>query len=394
MSMPAKVRRKMAMASEMWWEEFRQQMPVAERWAYLDHAAVAPIPGPAAEAVKRWADQAATQGEICSPEWYEALRACRNRAADLLHCHPEEVALVPNTTYGINIVALGLDWRPGDNVVFPVHEFPTNQYPWMTLAAQGVEVRRVTPCPGRALLDLVSEACDRRTRLLAISWVQYSDGYRVDLGQVCQLAKQVGALVCLDAIQGLGVFPIDVEREPIDFLAADGHKWLLGPEGAGIFYVRREHLERLRPVGVGWHSVVHAHDFSRIALELKPSAARFEGGSHNAVGFIGLAESLRLLLDFGVERIAERVLELTDFATERLKALGAQIASDRSAAAKSGILAFHIPGVDPAVLKERCRQSGVVVSVRAGRLRISPHAYNSEEDIDRLCSVIKSSLIS
>lgn len=367
-------------------------MPVAQRWAYLDHAAVAPIPGSAAQAVQRWATQAAEEGELSCPQWYEALRQCRQRAAQLIGCHGEEVALVPNTTYGINIVALGLDWRPGDNVVFPGHEFPTNQYPWMTLAAQGVEVRRILPQPGKSLLELLREACDRKTRLVAISWVQYSDGYRIDLAEACQIAREVGALLCVDAIQGLGVFPLNVEHEPVDFLAADGHKWLLGPEGAGVFYVRREHLDRLRPIGVGWHSVVHAQDFSRIALELKPSAARFEGGSHNAVGFIGLGESLRLLLEYGVARVAERVLHLTDIACERLKSLGASIVSDRSAKAKSGIVAFEVPGVDPVMLKERCRQAGVVVSVRAGRLRISPHAYNNEEDLDRLCEVIKSSL--
>lgn len=370
------------------WHEFRSQMPVAERWAYLDHAAVAPIPRPAAEAVARWASEAVAQGEIACPGWYERLKEARVLAASLLGCRPEEVALVANTTHGINIVAFGLDWSPGDNVVFPAHEFPTNQYPWLALQTFGVEPRRVTPRPGQSLISALREACDRKTRLIAVSWVQYSDGYRIDLAELSCLAQEVGALICLDAIQGLGVFPINLRETPIDFLAADGHKWLLGPEGAGIFYVRQDHWDRLRPIGVGWHSVVHAQDFHRIELALKPSAQRFEGGSHNVVGCLALAESLKLLLHFGPERIAARVLELTDYSCERLTELGAVVISDRSPGVKSGIVAFELPGVDPQCVKQKCLEADVVLSVRGGRLRISPHAYNNREDIDRLLSVL------
>jgi cysteine desulfurase/selenocysteine lyase len=375
-------------AAETLWEEFRPLMPVAERWAYLDHAAVAPIPRPTADAIHRWAEQATSDGELGCREWYGKVDHVHVLAAQMMGCDPEEIAIVSNTSHGINIVAFGLDWRPGDNVVFPGHEFPTNQYPWLALRQEGVEVRRVMPQPGRPLLDLLRRACDRRTRLIAVSWVQYLDGYRIDLDRACELAHDFGALLCLDAIQGLGVFTLDLRRTPVDFLAADGHKWLLGPEGAGIFFVRREHLDRLRPIGVGWHSVVHARDFSRIELDLKPSAARFEGGTHNVVGSIGLAKSLEILLQFGTERISRQVLELTDRACERLAQLGAVIVSDRSETAKSGIVAFEVPGVDPAVVRNKCLEAGVVLSVRAGKIRISPHAYNNEDDLDRLIDVV------
>ncbi len=150
-----------------------------------------------------------------------------------------------------------------------------------------------------SISNLLEDACDERTRLVSVSWVGYASGWRCDLDAVAELAHRRGALLFVDAIQGLGVFPLDVQATPVDFLAADGHKWMLGPEGAGLFYLRREHLDRLRPIGVGWHSVVHAADYNRIELELKPSAARYEGGSQNMVGFIGLAESLELLLEFG-----------------------------------------------------------------------------------------------
>ena len=371
------------------WQEFRGLMPVAERWAYLDHAAVAPIPRPTAEEVHKWAEQATYDGELACPEWYEKVDEVHSLTARMIGSHPEEVALVSNTSHGINIVAFGLDWRAGDNVVFPGHEFPTNQYPWMALRDLGVEARRVMPRPDKPLLDVLREACDHRTKLIAISWVQYLDGYRIDLDQACELAHQFGALLCLDAIQGLGVFPIDVGRTPVDFLAADGHKWLLGPEGAGVLFVRREHLDRLRPIGVGWHSVVHARDFSRIELQLKPSAARFEGGTHNVVGAIGLRASLEILLQFGADRISRRILSLTDYACEKLAELGAVIVSDRSESAKSGIVAFELPEIDPAFVRKKCLEAGVVLSVRGGKIRISPHAYNNEDDIDRLTEVIR-----
>ena len=204
------------------------------------------------------------------------------------------------------------------------------------------------------------------------------------------MAHDRGALLFLDAIQGLGVFPLDVGKTAVDFLAADGHKWLLGPEGAGIFFIRREHLDRLRPVGVGWNSVVGAHDFSRIELALKPTAARYEGGSQNMAGLFGLGASLELLARFGSAAIARRVVEITDLACRRLEEIGAVIRSDRRPPHKSGIVVFELPGRDPAgPAAAAAQQAGVVLSCRGGRLRISPHAYNDAEDIDRLIEALE-----
>ena len=193
----------------------------------------------------------------------------------------------------------------------------------------------------------------------------------------------------IDAIQGLGVFPLDVRATGVDFLAADGHKWLLGPEGAGVFFTRGEHLDRLRPFMVGWNSVVHSHDFNHIELDLKRSAERYEGGSPNTTGMIGLGESLKLLGRFGLPAIAGRVLELTDLACTRLGQIGATILSDRGDEHRSGIVSFELPGHDPKEVQRQCLEHDVVVSCRAGRLRISPHAYNDETDIQRLIDVIR-----
>lgn len=370
------------------WEGFRRQMPVARRWAYFDHAAVAPLPAPSQQALLRWAQQACEHGDVHWPEWARRVEDLRQSAAQLLGAAQEEIALVRSTSEGVNLVAEGFPWKPGDNVVTLADEFPTNQYAWLNQADRGVETRRVPVGPEGVELDAIAQACDDHTRIVTISWVSYCTGRRFDLDRLAELAHQRGALLFVDGIQGLGVVPLDVRKTPIDFLAADGHKWLLGPEGAGIFYIRREHLDLLRPIGLGWNSVAHAHDFARIELTLKDTAARYEGGSQNMAGMIGLASSVELLLELGQASIAQRILETTDMACERLQSIGAQIVSDRRPDRKSGIVVFEIPGQDPVKLREKCLRQDVVLSCRSGRLRISVHAYNNPDDLDRLVEAL------
>ena len=370
------------------WRRFRRQMPVAEHWAYLDHAAVAPISGPARDAMLRWAEEIAFQGSAPYLAWVERLERLRHLAAEAIFASPEEIALVGNTTAGITLVAEGVRWRPGDNVVTLADEFPSNQYPWMNLADRGVETRRVPTQEGVTNLDQLDAACDDRTRIVTVSWVSFCSGWRNDLDRLVEIAHQHEALLFVDAIQGLGVFPLDVQKTPIDFLAADGHKWLLGPEGAGVFFCRREHLDTLRPIGVGWNSVVRPHDFSHIDLSLKDTAARYEGGTPNTAGLIGLGESLGLLAEFGPEAIADRVIELTDLACTRLEEIGAVIRSRRDVNHKSGIVVFELPGLDPEAVRQRCLERKVLLSCRGGRLRISPHAYNDVSDIERLLEAL------
>jgi cysteine desulfurase/selenocysteine lyase len=365
-------------------------MPVADRWAYFDHAAVAPITAPAAAAVRRWCEAALNDGDTRWPEWSRASEATRDAAARLIGADRDEIALVPNTTAGISLVAEGLDWRPGENVVTLADEFPSNAYPWLNLKSRGVETRRVATDNGRLDLDDFAAACDARTRIVSVSWVGYATGYRHDVARIAEIAHERGAFLMLDAIQGLGAFPFDVRKTPIDFLSADGHKWMLGPEGAGIAYIRREHLERLRPLGVGWHSVVHSSNYTRIELDLKPSAARYEGGSQNMIGMLGFGASLDLVLELGGEAIAAAILDITDRACDRLAAIGAKIVSDRRPEHSSGIVAFELAGRDPLALKKHCLTRQVVLSCRAGRLRISPHAYNNEADLDRLVEALQS----
>ncbi len=381
-------------AGEDVWRVRRDWMPVAKRFAYLDHAAVAPLPQPAAAALIHWAREAMEQGDAVWPQWAQRLEVIRKRAADLVNARVAEMAFIPNTTAGIGLVAEGLDWRPGDNVVTPADEFPSNVYPWLNLARRGVETRRVVVGSGQSLEDAMLAACDSRTRLISVSWVEFATGRRTRIEALAAAARRRGISIFLDAIQGLGVFPLDLQETPIDFLAADGHKWLLGPEGAGLLYIRSESMGQLQPLQVGWNSVRQRFDFDTIEPDWRPEAARYEGGSHNMPGLMALGASLEMLLDWGVgpsdDRVAQRVLQVSDLAVERLQAIGAQVLSDRSADRRSGIVAF-LPagGEDPQSIRKRCLARNVVLSCRGGRLRISVHAYNNAGDLARLISVLE-----
>jgi cysteine desulfurase / selenocysteine lyase len=371
------------------WVDLRRQMPIARQWAYFDHAAVAPLSGPAHTALAQWAEDATVNGSANYPAWTRHIEHLRTLAARLIGALPEEIALVGNTTAGINLVAEGFPWKPGDNVVTRADEFPSNQYPWLHLADRGVETRRVPTDGGRLSLKQLAAACDDRTRIVSVSWVAFASGWRHDLDRLAELVHKRGALLFLDAIQGLGVFPLDVRQTPVDFLAADGHKWLLGPEGAGLFFTRREHLDLLRPVGVGWNSVRNDQDFSHIELVFKDTAARYEGGSQNVAGLSALEASLGLLSQFGLPAICQRVLEITDLACQRLAEVGAVILSDRTETHRSGIVSFELPGRDPQALRRQCFERNVALSCRAGRLRISPHCYNNAEDVERLIESLR-----
>ena len=373
------------------WDELRRAMPVARQWAYFDHAAVAPISQPARDVLIAWSQDLAENGDVNWNDWAARLADVRERGAALIGADPSEIALVRNTTEGINLVAEGFPWREGDNCITLADEFPSNQYPWMNLASRGVECRRVAPEAGRVDLAAIERACDARTRVVAISWVNFAHGWRNDLDALADLAHRRGALLFVDAIQALGVFPLDVGRTRIDFLAADGHKWLLGPEGAGLFYVRREHLDLLRPLGVGWNSVRHDRDYNHIELTVKDTAARYEGGTYNMPGLQALGASLDLLAQYKIQDIAERLLEITDDACRRLEAIGARVVSHREPERASGIVAFEMPTGNPLAIKKRLLAQQVVVSCRAGRLRISPHAYTNGDDLDRLIDALRRS---
>jgi cysteine desulfurase/selenocysteine lyase len=375
---------------------FRAAMPITRHVAYFDHAAVAPLPESARIAIGHWLHQATEEGDVVWSQWARRMDEVRATAGRMINAQPSEIALVPNTTSGISLVAEGFPWQSGDNVVTLANEFPSNQYPWMNLASRGVETRRVSVEGGVVDLNRMEAACDSRTRVLTVSWVGYATGWRINVREVAELCRRVGCFLFLDAIQGLGVFPLDVRSDGVDFLAADGHKWLLGPEGAGLLFVRQEHLGLLRPLMVGWNSVVQGSDYSRIELALRDEAARYEGGSQNMVGFIGLGASLDLLASLGVgprsSPVADRVLAITDYACRRLQEVGATLHAPRHEPHRSGIVTFNLPGHDANAVRQRLEAAGIITRCRAGGVRISPHGYATHDEIDRLVDELQALL--
>jgi selenocysteine lyase/cysteine desulfurase len=228
---------------------------------------------------------------------------------------------------------------------------------------------------------------------LSVSWVGYATGWRIDVAQVAELCRRVGCLFFLDAIQGLGVFPLDVRAQGVDFLAADGHKWLLGPEGAGLLFVKEQHLSLLRPLMVGWNSVAQGSDYTRIELNIRNAAARYEGGSQNMIGFHGLGASLDLLTSLGLgpqqSPIADHVLAITDHACNRLLEIGAKLHAPRTGPHRSGIVTFDLPGKDPNAVRKHLESAKIIVRCRAGGVRLSPHGYASKDEIDRMIDELK-----
>jgi cysteine desulfurase/selenocysteine lyase len=369
-------------------------MPVSERWAYFDHAAVAPLPAPSAKAIADYAQQASEQGDVPWMTWATQVESLRKTASSFIGADVDELALVPNTTHGIGLVAEGFPWRAGDNVVIPDNEFPSNSLPWGALARRGVELRRVSVDPaGEIDLNRLNQSIDGRTRIVSVSWVGFASGYRVEVAAVAELVHRRGALLMLDAIQGLGAFPIDVRQTQVDFLCADGHKWLLGPEGAGLLYICQRHLDLLQPLGIGWNSLA-SNGFDPHAQKLKVSAARYEGGSTNMPGMIGLGSSLDLLAGLhqaasDSSPVSEQVLANVNRLAERLRSADFSVHLPARTEHQSGILGitWGTPVVPERALidaRKYCLTTGVVLSVRGGRLRASTHAYNNLDDIERL----------
>ncbi len=374
------------------WDWWRGQMPITEQWAYFDHAAVGPLSGPAAAAITKFAGQAARQGDTVWPDWVACLERLRGDVARLIGAEIDEICAVPNTTTGINLVAEGWPWQRGDNVVIPEGEFPSNLFPWLNQQARGVEVRIVPRRGGTVPIDELMSRVDESTRIIAVSWIGYASGYRIDLESLVQQAHDRGVAVFLDAIQGLGVYPLDVQKIPVDFLAADGHKWLLGPEGAGVAMIRRQHLDRLRCTNVGWGSVKNSFNYADPDFTLRDSASRFESGSANLLGFSGLAASVdlfrQILQQHGADAIGKRVVDLAGRFHDMLGDIGivSRLAAEHRH--RSGIVTFEVPGCDPAAIRQRALERNVVVSCRGGGIRASIHAYNNDDDLQQLIDVV------
>jgi selenocysteine lyase/cysteine desulfurase len=367
------------------WLEWRHEFPVSERLVYLNHAAVAPLCRRSADAMRDLAEDALLHGSLHYDRWLAAYAGFRRAAATLVNAEPAEIAIVKNTSEGIATVALGLEWRPGDKVVAFREEFPANFYIWKKLEEwKGVRIEWLSYLDPLARID----AAARGARLLTISFVQYLSGYRADLEAIGEICRRHGVFFFVDAIQGLGAFPLDVRRMNIQAFAADGHKWLLGPEGCGVLYVQQEWQDRIEPVEFGWTTVAGFADYASRDMALRKDAGRYECGTLNTIGCFGLRASIELLLEVGVDRIAEHVSALGDRIAAGAAARGYEVLGGRTAANGSGIVSIRKPGIDSRMVWAKLRDSGVTAAPRQGWVRLSPHFYISPGEIDRVLDLL------
>jgi len=361
-------------------ETYRREFPVTRNYIYLDHAGVAPISLRVKTAIEKFLAESAEGGSFHYPVWAERIVEIRRACAQLINAGPDEIAFVKSTSHGLSIVAQGLDWKPGDNVLIYEKEFPSNIYPWLNLRSKGVEVRTIPSRDGRILFEDITRLISSRTRLLAISSVQFSNGFRIDLEKVGSLCRDKQVLLCVDAIQSLGMVPMDVKAFHIDFLSADAHKWLLGPEGIGIFYCSNGLAGRLSPPLIGWKSVRNELAFDRPDFLLKTNCLRFEEGSMNLLGIFGLGAALDLLFEVGIEQIEQRVLDLGDLILQEAEKRGYRALTPVARHERGGNITVS-GDFDPARVRDALREKRIMVNARGGGIRVSPHFYNIEEEI-------------
>jgi cysteine desulfurase / selenocysteine lyase len=368
--------------------------PILKNWDFYNHAGVSPQPSAAGQAFVDYVRQITTQSYL-NAGWHAKLTETRELAAQLLRCDKQEIAFIKNTSEGLSLVAKSIDWKPGDRIVTTKVEYPTNMYPWIEVAQRyGAEVvaigeetddgRKVVP-----LETILYAAADKRTKLVALSHVEFGSGQRHDLAAIGRACRERGVLFVVDAIQSLGAVPVDAGTMQIDYLAAGGQKWLLSPEGTGIFYCRRELAEKTRPLTVGALNVVNWLDFDHYDFTLRPDAGRFESGGFNIAGLMAMRESLKILVGLGSEAVSARIKELGDRLIAGVEAKGYAVASPREGEQWSGIISIasnkHSHDQIAADLRQKHR---IELVVRHGRLRVAPHFYNTEAQIDRLIDLL------
>jgi len=368
------------------WKAMRDQFQLADGLTYLNHAAVSPLPLACRTRMQAYLDELGRFGAARYPDLpFGVLRRARSLGARLLRTRPDDVFIIRSTTQGLAVAATGIPMAEGDNVVLVEREFPANIRPWLPLRRKGVEVRFVPQRDGRVSLDDLAEAVDARTAAVSVSFVQFLSGFRIDVGAVAEICRRHDALFVLDAIQGLGVLPLDVVADGVDFLAADSHKWMLGPEGVGLGYASARARERIEQAVEGWFSLQRPFDFFDVEQPLRDTAARYEEGAYNFAGISGMVGSLDLLTSIGTEALESRLIELTDHLADALTARGWTVLSPRDAEAeKSGILLATRDGTDFDAVERALADRAIFVSVRGGALRVAPHGYNTVEDLDRL----------
>ena len=370
------------------WGRYRSEFPAAKRYIYFNHAAVSPLSKRVIEAMNAVANGFLERGVLCEDEMFARVEAARGAAARLIGARNDEIAFIKNTTQGVLLAANGIRWKRGDNVVMPAIEFPANVYPWLALEKRGVRIILVQPRDGRVTAEMLAAACTARTRCVTVSFVQFSNGYRVDVATLGRFCRARGIYFHVDGIQSLGMLRCDVRGMKIDFLSAGGHKWLLGPAGTGFFYCRRDLLDELDVWNPGWLGVRNAWSFFDHDPTPRSGARRFEEGSLNLYGIAGLGASIERFLEIGMTRVEKRILALTDTLDSGVRSRGYRITSPRGEDERSGILCFRHPCTDANKLQRKLSAARVVASVRMGAIRLAPHFYNTDEEAARVLDLL------
>jgi cysteine desulfurase/selenocysteine lyase len=368
----------------------RALFPVTERLNYLNHAAVSPPPRPTIEAIQTQLRDVSENGSVNFGAWLATKERARNLLADMLGAQAEQIAFLRNTSDALSTVANGLKWRAGDNIVTFRNEFPSNIYPWLRLRdAFGVEVRMCEERNGRIDLDELIGMMDDKTRLVAISHVQYASGFRADLERIGRAARARDALLVVDVIQSLGVVPFDVDANLVDVAAGACHKWLLTPEGVGWLYLSPRARERVEPTLVGWVSVPNPEDYGNFEQGWNVGTLAWETGTGPAALIYGLEASLKLLTETGVQRIQQHLETLTDHLCELLENSDYDLVSSRRAGEKSAIVCIRSSAaVTPLDLYRHLKKKDIITAPRGDRLRISPHLYNNIDEIEALVDAL------
>ncbi len=379
----------MTLAEVLGNEALRQrEFPVTREMVFLAHAGDCPLPRRVAEAISNYALQCAA-GDQEKFVYPMVLNEGRRLAAQLLGCQPEEVAFVGPTSLALSFLASGLKFRKNDNILIYFDDYPSNVYPWTAMAEQGVEVRLMN-VRGLGVIrpkDVLGQV-DENTRLVALASCHFISGYRIDFDAIGMALRERNILFCLDAIQTLGAFPTTTEH--VDLLAADSHKWLLGPCGAGLMYVRRSVQERLSPPIYGWNNVRCPNYVAQEQIEFRNTSQKYEAGTHNLLGLVGLVAAMELVVELGVENIARELLHKRAWLVPALQAKGYTVLQgDAAPETGSGITSFYRPGEDLTALHQKLLDANIVTSLRGDRtgqkyIRLSPHFYNTDAELQKL----------
>lgn len=362
-------------------KDVRRLFPITRRYLYFNASSVTPYCTPVIKALRKFEEQRREGGSLKWDEWHTGIEDCRTRLARLMNAKRSEIALVKNTSEGVNLVALLMQWQKGDNVVVTDVDFPANVYPFLNQRKKGVKVKFIHGSKG-ITPEQVGKAMDKRTKLVSLSHVIYKSGYRLDLEEIGRLCRENGAYLHVDATQSLGAMRVDVKRMNIDFLSVAGYKWLLSPLGSGAFYIREELLGDETPL-LGWRSVKRPEAFDSKNYEIAASARRFELGNYDIAAFLGMRAALELLASLGKEKVEKRVLELSTMLIDGFKAAGIKVLSDFERENRSGIVCIRSKAKEKDLTKNK-----VAATIR-DYIRFSTHIYNNETDANRLVAIMR-----